>query len=98
LLLSSCGLGARGLGFFLIFDLGPMRLVTGVAGETPGVIGRDDLGKSLGLCAVGLVTARADDGGVGQLWLYRGRIVSVLALRFVAGPPGEVWIAAPRFL
>jgi len=69
LLLASCGLGVRGLGFFLVLDLGPVRLVTGVAGETTGVIGRDDLGKCLGLGAVGLVTARANDGGVRQWWL-----------------------------
>ena len=75
-----------------------MRFVTGVAGETSGVIGGDDLGKSLGLCAVGLATSRANDGGVGQLRLHRSRIVSVLALRFMAGLTGNVGMTAQLFL
>lgn len=62
------------------------------------MIGRDDLGKSLGLGAVGLVTAGTDDGGVGQLWLYRGRIVSVFALRSVASLAGNVGVTAQSLL
>ena len=75
-----------------------MRLMAGVAGETTGVIGRYDLGKSRGLGAVGLVTSRTDDGGVGQLWLYRGRIVSVFALCSVASFAGNVGVTAQFLL
>ena len=72
--------------------------MAGVAGETSGVIGGDDLRKSLGLGAVGLVTVRTNDGGVGQLWFYRGRIVSVFALGSVASFAGNVGVTTQFLL
>ena len=62
------------------------------------MIGGDDLRKSLRLGAIGLVTARADHSRVGQLWFDSGRIVSVLALRSVAGFAGNVGMTAQLFL
>jgi len=62
--------------------------VTGIASQTAGVIGGDDLGKSLGLGAVGLVAAGADDGGVELRRFYRPGIVGMFGLRSVAGLAG----------
>ena len=60
-----------------------MRLVTGVAGQSRGVIGRGHLGESFWLGAIGFVAASANDSGI-ELWrLYRGGIIRVFGLRAV---------------
>jgi hypothetical protein len=69
----------------LLFDFGAVRLVTGVAGQAPGVIGRGHLRESFWFGAIGFVAASTNDSGI-ELWgLYRGRIIRVFGLRAVTG-------------
>jgi hypothetical protein len=71
-----------------------VRFVTGVAGQTSGMICARDLRECLWLGAVGFVTTRTDDRGVGQFRRDGGRIVGVFALRSVAGFAWDVGVAS----
>ena len=62
------------------------------------MIGAGDLGESFGLGAIGFVAARADDSRVGQLWLHGCGIISMLALRPVAGFAGNIGVATELLL
>jgi hypothetical protein len=62
------------------------------------VIGSSDLGKSFRLGAVGLVAARADDGGIEFRRLDGSRIVGVPGLRAVTGFAGDYDMLAQLFL
>lgn len=72
--------------------------MAGVAGQTTGVIGGDDLGESFGLGAVGFVAASAEDRGVQFGRLDRGRVVGVFGLGSVAGFAGDHNVLAQLFL
>ena len=69
-----------------------------VASKTSSVIGSDDLGKCLGLGAVGFVAAGAEDRGI-ELWrLDGGGVVGVPGLGSVAGFAGDDDVLAELFL
>ena len=72
--------------------------MAGVAGETTGVIGSDDLGESFGLGAVGFVAAGAEDRGVELGGLDGGRVVGVFGLGSVAGFAGDHNVLAQLLL
>lgn len=61
-----------------------MRLMTGIAGETAGVIGAGHLGERVGFGGVGLVAAGANHGRVGQRGLHGSGILGVFRLRAMA--------------
>ena len=62
------------------------------------MIGACDLRESFGLSAVGFVAARADDSRVGGLRLQGCGIISMLALRPVAGFAGNIGVASELLL
>src|ERR1051326_5300766 len=72
--------------------------MAGVAGQTTGVVGGDDLRECFGLRAVGLVAAGGEDRGVELGRLDRGRVVGVFGLGTVAGFAGDHNVLAQLFL
>lgn len=71
--------------------------MAGVAGESAGVIGCDNLREFFRLGAVGFVAAGTDHRAVGKNRLHRSGIVGVRALSTVAGLAGNVRVTA-KFL
>jgi len=74
-----------------------MRLVTRVAGCTPGMFRRNHLRKVLGFGRVGGVTADAEHSSIEFFRLHCGRIVRMLGLGAVARFAGNALVHALAF-
>lgn len=71
-----------------------MRLMTGVAGCAPGVLGGSDLREALWFGRVLLVAAAAESGDIRQLRFERRRVVGMPGLGPVTGLAGDVGVPA----